>query len=228
MKKILMITVSIILIAAIAGVIAGCSLTDELAQLKRAVSDTLEASESLDEASPSDLNTSGLTLEDISSEDVMLSAVPLYFTDEVRDASLLEKIGFAIDYLDEVKNKQIQLEADVAEIRTQFNIFKENVKNLRAEKLKLSEEEKDVLSGYIGEVKELKDAILGTIGMVYVKIKEARQNFGEQGIDGALNNLSIASNNMTIRVDSADRICEIITSVNDMLQSKLNPESQAE
>lgn len=219
MKKFLLITISIILIITTVGIFAGCNINDALAQFQKAVSGSIDSCESMDKASPTDLNTDNVALS-FSSNEVMLSAEAISLADTTPTTG--ERIMEIVEILENISAKQAVIDLDTQEIKTQYQELKTNIKAYRAAKLTFTEEEKVLLAANIDEVIALKETINGTIGLVYVKIREARQNYTLATIDDALIMLNEAEAQMEIREVSVSRIKEIIISVNELLIGKLD------
>ncbi|MDD3947662.1 MAG: hypothetical protein PHI19_07475 [Clostridia bacterium] len=224
MKKTIMIAISIALIGVMAIGLSACNLRDPFTKTEKAFAEAVEVCDSLDDPHESDLSAANVQTNFVQSEEsdiVLLSAT----VEEVGILDNAEKIQQALDYLANIRTRQTELNGSRASVKVEISTFKTGVKSFREQGLTLTEEEKQLLEDYVAEIKELREAIKGTIGKVYVKLKDTRGLY-RVSIDAALDNLASVSAQMDIRLNSAGRLYEIATEINTILDAKINPATE--
>ena len=224
MKKLITSAICIAIIGIIAIGLSACNLSDPFTKTEKAFAQAVEVCDSLDEPQESDLSSANVQTNFAQTEEsdiVLLSA-------DIKEVGILdnaEKIQQALDYLANIRARQAELDGYRASVKVEITTFKAGVKSFREQGLTLTEEEKQLLNDYVTEIKELREAIKGTIGKVYAKLKDTRGLY-RVSIDAALQNLESVSAQMDIRVNSAGRLYEIATEINALLDAKLSPPTE--
>lgn len=217
MKKLSGIILGVAIILTMSVSLAACGLTSsELDKLQTAFAQVLETSDSLDEAAAEDLENNSL-----SNSSLNMAASGIIET-ESTGMTQGQKVVAALNCYNQVKTQQNEIDDNKTSIEAGYATFKQLIKDFSNKGLVLTDEENILLANYIDEVLALKESINGTIGKVYVPMKEAKGLYKLETIDEALVVLNEVCAQMDIRAASVARIYEIITEANSMLENRVN------
>lgn len=203
MKKAFIAVLLIFVVALVPFTLTACSDGALLNKLERAYNKAAEKMDKLDNLSSEDLSVS-----QIEAIQTSLSAQTADITNmssggllaSAADATKLQQI---ISIMNGLLSKQRAIDISKAEIKMLVNPIKESIKLMKDKDYKLTDEDKDILRGYIDEIKAATGDINGTIGKVYLKINGLKGKYNLQNIDMILQTFQEADAQMDIRVAAA-------------------------
>ena len=203
--------------------LAGCGPRDELFQLERELNSTREVYDNLDNISNEDL--SGSMFDNISYSGGLQ---PLSYQTASDNSinTVIEKIQQAIQLQSELRNKQAAVDQKRLLISATIADLKANIQNFRELSLKLTDDEKSLITNYIEELKGIREDLKGTIGNVYLKIFMLRGRFNVANLDNIIQTYTEVQAHMDVRVESSSRILEIINDINGILTDRIGDENQ--
>lgn len=222
MKKLLSV-LTVLLIAAMgcAG-LSGCLSKSELARLDKALTNAQKTFSSMDNIDNEDLSAgvySGV-------QSVQLMSAESY-TDPIYTLSVgenLQKVNQALELQAQLRDKQASVDQNRLLIEAAIADFKVNVKNFTAAELQLTQEEKDMVKGYISELAQIREALIATIGQVYRKIADLRGQYRLSNLDNIIAVYTNVQPHMDVRVEKSGRIVEILGEINIFLAGKIADE----
>jgi len=215
MKKIVIITLCLALIAAVTLSVVACGITDEFSKFEKVFESGVKTLETAEEGKTENQGTAELVQSRIlfgaETEELPLENEP----------TLLSKVEQALGYWQSIKDNQVVVDEGTIAIKETFAALKENYKLLKESGLGLTPEEKQYFLDKALEAAGAKDAIEGTIEKVYKVIGESRSLFKFSTIDQALPILLSASENMQIRTSNVVILRQIVEEANAMLVAKI-------
>jgi hypothetical protein len=149
------------------------------------------------------------------------------YTDPVYTLSVgenLQKVNQALELQAQLRDKQASVDQNRLLIEAAIADFKVNVKNFTAAELQLTQEEKDMVKGYISELAQIREALIATIGQVYRKIADLRGQYRLSNLDNIIAVYTNVQPHMDVRVEKSGRIVEILGEINIFLAGKIADE----
>lgn len=221
MKKKFAAIICVFLALALAVSLTACGEGDPFKKADRAFAAAIEAADSLDNPKESDLAAGNVEANAETEEEDGIALLSAFAATPMGVLDTAEKVQRVLDSLQYIKTRQIELDGYKSSIKVEVATFRAGVKSYRDLKLSLTAEEKTAVLAYVDEIKELSDAIKGTIGKVYAVLRDAKSLYRLKTIDEAITVLDGVVAKMDIRTDSAKRLYAISTEINAMLEAKI-------
>lgn len=215
MKKILIITICLALIAGVTLSLVACGIQDEFSAFEKAFASGVKILETAEEGKTEDQGTAEMV------ESRILFGAETEEIPEETEPTLLSKVEQALGYWQSIKDNQTVVDEGTIAIKETFTALKENYRLLREMGVALTPEEKQYFLDKALEAAEAKDAIEGTIGKVYQAIRDSRSVIKFSTIDQALPILMSASENMQIRISNVILLRQIVEEANNILLAKI-------
>jgi len=150
-----------------------------------------------------------------------LSIGEKYALDDLGEATNEEKIFDVFLDWQFIKAAQSQIDSQRLELESNVQTMKELVSLFKERSLTLSLEEITWVRGNRIQLREYREDIKATTGLVYAPIKELKGMYSIENIDLIADTFKQAADNMAIRLDVIVNVNAIISEVNNFLTSKV-------
>jgi chromosome segregation ATPase len=219
MKKFIRIFSFVSLFVAAAFVLAGCFGGNELTQIERQMKASVNYTDSLDNIAEEDLSSSVLNQMDQESQK---QGASLHLSAAVEvEKTVREKVQEAKEAHKALKDKQVIIHQNKADLKVKIADLKATIKALRDSGYTLTEEDKATLRSYLTDLKANVSDLRGTIGNVYHVIRNLRGQYRLANVDKVVDGFNRANAQMDIRVAASAKLLETFTNVDEFLKTKL-------
>lgn len=113
----------------------------------------------------------------------------------------------------EIQTKRTELSIAFQSLKSDYALFKEN-------ESVLTEDEIALVTSYIEEVKQIREDLKATIGLVYPKLRSLRGNYNLANIDLILTTYTDVSDVLDLRLAKIVRLQEIIQAVDQIILNR--------
>jgi hypothetical protein len=211
MKKIL----TLLLFATLIIGLTGCQTNSELDRLQFLLSESLDDLDLYDNPGESELDDQNVEdlMQDGSQGDVRTLAWQMSeVTLTTQEKLTLIRAEFA-----QIKATHLEIQTKRTELGIAFQSLKSDYALFKASESALTEDEIVLITSYIDEVKQIREDLKATIGLVYPKLRSLRGNYNMANIDLILTTYTDVSDVLDLRLAKVVRLQAIIAAVDQII-----------
>jgi len=211
MKKIL----TLLLFTTLVIGLTGCQTNSELDRLQFLLSESLDDLDLYDNPGESELDDQNVEdlMQDGSQGDVRTLAWQMSeVTLTTQEKLTLIRAEFA-----QIKETHLEIQTKRTELSIAFQSLKSDYALFKESESVLTEDEIVLITSYIDEVKQIREDLKATIGLVYPKLRSLRGNYNLANIDLILTTYTDVSDVLDLRLAKVVRLQAIIAAVDQII-----------
>jgi len=211
MKKIL----TLLLFTTLVIGLTGCQTNSELDRLQFLLSESLDDLDLYDNPGESELDDQNVEdlMQDGSQGDVRTLAWQMSeVTLTTQEKLTLIRAEFA-----QIKETHLEIQTKRTELSIAFQSLKNDYALFKESESVLTEDEIVLITSYIDEVKQIREDLKATIGLVYPKLRSLRGNYNLANIDLILTTYTDVSDVLDLRLAKVVRLQAIIAAVDQII-----------